>query len=140
MSTSMSQVRPTIADRIMRSCMLPVFASVLLLTACIKPEEPITCGSYHFDNRAEHVLHLAIAPHWNDFEARRDSIPPDTLLRFMDVTQGSCGHVLPGNFIKRFTVTRTDSLLGVVYEGVRNGDWDRADLFSRRTDLVLVVE
>lgn len=114
---------------------------LVVLSACTKPE-PIEHGSYYLDNRTPYVLHLHIEQHWDEGHQLRDSIPPDTLLRFMDVTQGSGGHVLPSNFIKRFNVVRNDSLLGEVieYEGVRNDHWQRMDLSPDRTDLVLVIE
>ena len=121
----------------------PIYCAIAaaMVTCCHKPE-PIEHGSYYIDNRTAEALHLSIVQHWDDGNQLNEIIPPDTLLRFMDVTQGSGGHVLPSNFIKRFTVTRTDSLLGevVVYEGVRNGDWRREDLSSGRTDLVLLIE
>lgn len=114
---------------------------LVVLSACTKPE-PIEHGSYYLDNRTPYVLHLRIEQHWDEGHQLRVSIPPDTLLRFMDVTQGSGGHVLPSNFIKRFSVVRNDSLLGEVieYEGVRNDHWQRMDLSPDRTDLVLVIE
>lgn len=115
----------------------------LLLAACIKPiVEPTSNGRYLIDNRTGSGLQVEAETPYGPVTWLADSLPPDTITAFVDVSQCSGGHVLPSNFFKTFALTTVDSLGNavVVYSGVRNGDWMHSSARDGRMHLTLVVE
>ncbi|MEO8069105.1 MAG: hypothetical protein ABI599_15515 [Flavobacteriales bacterium] len=67
-----------------------------------------------------------------------DTVAPGTLSEILQVNECSGGHVLPGNFLSRFTITTTDSTgTHEVYTGVNDADWQETGSPCGRKVLVL---
>ncbi len=105
---------------------------------CGKPGEPVTRGRYFIDNRLDLSLNAIGTSDQGPSVDFTDSIPAHTKSLFMEVTEGSGGHVLPSNFLTTFLITNEAG--DTVYTGVHNEDWERDQPIPSRADLILVIE
>jgi hypothetical protein len=114
----------------------PIFF-LLLCLACRKPE-PVEHARYLIDNRSDMGLRIQVEPSPNLLWALiTDTVPPNSKVHFQDVSMGSGGHLMPGNFYRSFRLTAGDT---VIYEGVRNNDWILVGRVKGKLHYELVVE
>ncbi|MEO8589278.1 MAG: hypothetical protein ABI432_07925, partial [Flavobacteriales bacterium] len=122
------------------TCCLFLLAGALV--ACGKPVELETHGRYFIDNRTDTALYAKGTMTQGTSAVFTDSISAHTRSLFLEVSDGSGGHVRPSNFLITFMVS-ADSMgtLVEVYSGVHNDDWLTVPTASvRDVDLVLVIE
>jgi hypothetical protein len=94
--------------------------------------EPITEENYYVRNLRSDVLRVVATGHLGDtVELLEDTVAPQAEVHIFHASEGSGGHALPTNFFATFEILVGDE---VVYEGVRDNDWQDQD-----HGLVLVI-
>ncbi|MBK9176932.1 MAG: hypothetical protein IPM46_11485 [Flavobacteriales bacterium] len=115
---------------------------VILFGACARITEPVTLGSYYVENLTGAPLRVEATTLFGDSSVLSDSVPSGESTLFLEVSEGSGGHVLPSNFLRTFEVHGADSTGSqvVLYAGVHNTDWVVVDRSPRRVDLLLRID
>ena len=112
----------------------------LALASCLR-KEAHDSASYRIDCRLSTGLKVMTESTNGGVTVITDTVAPGTVSEIVQVNECSGGHVLPSNFLSRFTITTTDSTgTHEVYSGVNNADWLETGSSCGRKVLLLVVE
>lgn len=130
----------------------------MLLYASVFPRQPFFCSLFCSSRPAEKQQSRLVVPiiifrtllRWNCVEAMqgtaavpllKDTIGANKVEKIFEAVDGTGGHPYPSNFFTEFRVfaltANGDSL---VYEGVKNSDWQQENNDKDVIDLVLKID